>query len=498
MSDHEAISLLNRNAELEEKAILLESKNQHLQFQLDQLKRMIFGAKSERFVPAVIPGQLSLEIPIEENNAEEKQEVITVETFDRKKKKEKDKKHPLRLAFADHLPREVIVILPEGDLTDCKKIGEEITEELEMIEAKVFVKRFIREKYAKTDGTGVLIGELPNRVIDKGLFGPVLITQILTDKYVDHLPLYRQMARFERAGVKLAKSTLGDTITNVCDLMMPLYECLRHVVLQSDYIQVDETPIKVLDRLTKGKTHRGFYWVYHSPKQKLVLFDYRTGRGREGPEELLKNYKGYLQSDGYSVYEAFAKKPDITLLCCMAHARRKFEQALENDREKAEYVLEHIQLLYDVERDIKKHNLESENILTIRAEISLPILIKIAKWLKDHWNFATPESAIGKAIYYTLSRWNKLCNYIENADLQIDNNLIENSIRPIAIGRKNYLFAGSHKGAERAAMIYSFFGTCKMNNVNPQKWLADVLVKINDTKSSQLHTLLPHNWKDNS
>ena len=472
----------------------LAQKNEALAFQLAELKRMIFGAKSERFVPVVIPGQLSLEIPTQESVIEQEPEVITVEAFDRKKKKEK--KHPLRLAFPDHLVREEIILEPEGDLADCKKIGEEITEELELIEAKLIVKRFVRVKYAKNDSSAVLIADMPSRVINKGLFGPNLITQIITDKYVDHLPLYRQMARFERAGIKLAMSTLADTITNVCGLIMPLYSSLQQTVLQSNYLQVDETPIKVLDRLTKGKTHRGYHWVYHSPNQRLVLFDYRTGRGREGPEELLKDFKGYLQTDGYAVYDAFERKSGVTLLCCMAHARRKFEQALENDRACAEYVIKCMQQLYEVEAEIREQKLSVENILTLRAEISLPILIKIAQWMKDHWNKVTPESAIGKAIYYTVSRWDKLCRYIDHPDLQIDNNLIENSIRPVAIGRKNYLFAGSHDGAKRAAMIYSFFGSCKMNNVNPQKWLADILIKIADTKSSQLHTLLPNNWKN--
>lgn len=311
------------------------------------------------------------------------------------------------------------------------------------------------------------------------------------------MPLYRLVVRFERSGIRLSLSTIADTIAAVCDLMLPLYECLKKSVLTSDYIQADETPIQVLDRLTKGKTHRGFFWVYHSPVQKLVLFDYRMSRGREGPQELLKNYKGYLQTDGYQVYDAFAKQDGITLLCCMAHARRKFEQALDNDRVRASHALKLIGELYDVERAIKEHHLSAENILQLRGEIAEPVLNEIENWMKSNLHHILQSSPIGHAICYALPRWEKLRRYIETASLQIDNNLIENAIRPIAIGRKNYLFAGSHQGAERAAMIYSFFGTCKMNNVNPQKWLADVLTRIADTKSTQLQTLLPHNWKEN-
>lgn len=479
-----------------EQAVLiksLEEKNALLNFQLAQLKRMIFGAKSERFVPAVTPGQLSLDITAEENIAQE-QEVLHIEAHDRKKKKDKKEKHPVRMPFPDHLMREDIILEPGHDITGCKKIGEEITEELEYIEPKLFVKRFIRNKYAKADNSAVFIAPLPTRVIDKGLFGPKLITQIIIDKYFDHLPLYRQIARYERAGVKLAMSTLSDTVAKVCELMYPLYECLRDTILQGDYLQVDETPIQVLDRTTKGKTHRGFHWVYHAPKQKLVLFDYRTGRGREGPEELLNNYKGYLQTDGYGVYDTFARRKGITAMSCMAHARRYFEKALTNDRARAEFALNKIQELYLIERELREQNCSADQIVQRRKEASLPILTELDNWMKSNLPHVLQSSPIGQAICYALPRWDSLSVYIENADLLIDNNLIENAIRPVAIGRKNYLFAGSHEGAKRAAMIYAFLGSCKMNGINPNEWLADILIRIADTKTSQLRNLLPDRW----
>lgn len=472
----------------------LAKQNEALTFQLAQLKRMLFGAKSERFVPASTPGQLSLDIIAEENEPEE-QEVVHIEAHDRKKKKDKKEKHPVRMPFPDHLVREDIIIEPTEDTTGCKKIGEEITEELEYIEAKVFVKRFIRIKYAPADNSAVYIAPVPTRVIDKGLFGPNLITQIIIDKYVDHLPLYRQAARYERAGVKLALSTLSDTVAKVCELMYPLYECLRDTILQGDYLQVDETPIQVMDRATKGKTHRGFHWVYHAPKQKLVLFDYRIGRGREGPEDLLKNYNGYLQTDGYSVYDAFARRKGITAMGCMAHARRYFEKALSNDRARAEFALGKIQDLYQIECSLREQNCSADEIVQRRKAEVLPILIELENWMKSNLHHVLQSTPIGQAICYALPRWDSLSVYIEHADLCIDNNLIENAIRPVAIGRKNYLFAGSHEGAKRAAIIYAFLGSCKMNDINPQQWLSDILIRIADTKTSQLRNLLPDRWK---
>lgn len=475
----------------------LKIQNQYLQHQLDQLKRMIFGAKSERFIPSEIPGQLSLEIAPQET-LPVKSETISIDKHDRKKSS-KEKNLPLRMSFPLDIPREEIMIYPEGynENSSEKIIGKEITEVLELMEARLFVKQYVRLKFEKKNKEGIVIGELPSRPIDKGLFGERLITQIIVDKYVDHLPLYRQLQRFERAGLKLASSTLSDTVKNVCDLITPLYDLLRETVLKSNYIQVDETPIRVLDRNTKGKTHRGYHWVYHSPQEKMILFDYRAGRGREGPEEVLKNYRGYLQSDGYSVYDTFAKKQGVTLLCCMAHARRKFEQALDNDKNRAQYILSLMQLLYETEKEIRDDEFTAEEILEIRKEKSIPVLEQMETWMKENLMQVLPQSPIGEAIAYALPRWKKLSQYTVNAILQIDNNPVENAIRPVAIGRKNYLFAGSHEGAKRAAMIYSFFGSCKMNGINPEEWLTDVLKQIKETKISQLANLLPGNQKNN-
>lgn len=463
-----------------------------LKAELAQLKRMIFGSKSERFVGNENPAQLSL-LDVAPKTEEIKK--VPVPAHSRTKK---ESKKPSRNSFPEHLERVVKTIYPEGFSEDstAQCIGEEVTEVLNYIPGKLIVEQTVRPKY-KIQENKIVIAELPSRPIAKGLFGTALIVRILIDKYVDHLPLYRQNERFKREGVVIADSTLGDVPRQVAQLMELLYLELQKQVLQSGYINVDETPTPVLDSSKKGKTHRGYHWVYHSPEKKLVLFDYRQGRGREGPDEMLKNFKGFLQTDGYSVYDAFESRNDITLVGCMAHARRYFEQAIVSDRERAEHVMKLIQQLYETERKIREAEspMSEDQILSLRKTESQPVLDQIKSWLDEHLNIITPTSPLGKAISYTYARWNKLCVYINHAQLNIDNNLVENAIRPSVIGRKNYLFSGSHDGARNSAVFYSFLGSCKANGINPEEWLADVLEKHPETKSSRLYTLLPNHWK---
>ena len=483
------------NLPSEAQQLLLAKDHQiiQLQFQLDQYKRMIFGAKSERFAPAIDASQLSLEI--------EQHPVVVVEDetiiVDQHERKKKNKKQPLRQPFPASLPREIITIYPEGyDANSTETvIGKEITEVLEEIPGKIYVIRFERLKFAKAEGAGVAIGTLPSRIIEKGLFGEMLLTRILIDKYCDHLPIYRQLERFKRAGIKLAYSTLNDVPTQVGTRMVPLYDELVKQALCCTYLQADETPHPVLDSNVKGKTHRGFLWVYRSVEQRLVLFDYRPGRGNAAPKEMLKHFRGFLQSDGYSGYEQFKHRKDIILVGCMAHARRKFEVSLKSNREPAEYFMTCLQKVYAVEREIKEGNLSNEEILCLRKERALPVLNELESWMQQNRLRFTDKEPIRKAINYTLPRWKKLTEYVYHPLLEIDNNLVENAIRPTVLGRKNYLFSGSHEAAQRSAMFYSFIGSCKMNGINPEEWLADILVKLPDTKTSQLYTLLPNYWK---
>lgn len=466
-------------------------ENLQLKEELAQLKRLIYGSRHERFIPTTPPEQLSLGI-----NEEQKPTLVPaterIEYTRQKKQATTETIKTGRMKLPANLPREQVVIEPTEDVSGMKKIGEEITEELERIPGKLFVRQYVRPKYAKSNGEGVVIAELPARPIDKGIPGPGLLAQIVIDKYTDHLPIHRQIQRFEREGIKLSSSTLTDWISGTCTLLEPLYEVLKKKTLLSDYLQADETPIKVLDKDKKGSTHRGYHWVYHAPIERLVLFDYREGRGREGPNEVLANFKGHLQTDGYAVYEDYGRKSGVTLLHCMAHARRKFDEAKDNDLARAEHGLTQMQKLYAIERQARDNNLTPEQRYALRQEKSLPVLTELKSWMLDNYKSVLPKSTIGQALHYSLERFDKLMIYASDGKLEIDNNLVENAIRPVAIGRKNYLFAGSHNGARRAAMLYSLLGTCKINNVNPFEWLRLTLDKIPVYPVNRLHELLPN------
>lgn len=458
-----------------------------LQHQLEQLLRAFYGSKSERFTITADPNQIPLSLDVESISAPElKIETITYE----RTKGSSSVNHKGRMPLPDHLERVEIIIEPTEDITGLVRMGEEVTEQLEITPGKMFVKKYVRPKYAKPQGEGVLIGELPSFTIGKGIAGSGLLTLIIIQKYLDHLPLYRQIEQFKRLGVKIPASTMSDWVAMCLDLLEPLYETLKRKITASGYLQADETPIKVLDRNIKGKTHLGSYWVYRDPVSGLVLFDYRKSRGREGPREILENFEGFLQSDGWSAYPGF-DNDKITLFHCMAHARRYFEQAKDNNPELSGYALTEMQKLYDVERGARLLNLNHQERGELRQKESLPKLNQLHQWLKEHVLNELPASAIGIALSYSLKRWEKLMLYTSDGKLEIDNNLVENSIRPVAIGRKNYLFAGSHKSAQRAAMIYSLLGSCKLKGIEPFEWLKNIFEILPDFKANRLEELLP-------
>ena len=473
-----------------------------LRHELDQLKKMIFGSRHERFVPnAPATLQLTLDIMVDVIAESAATETVTKEITVAKSAPAKIN-HPGRSPLPDHLRREETTIEPEMIPEGSKRIGEEITEELEYVPGELFVKKYVRPKYAvavNEDGsTQIVIAPMPVRPIDKAIAGPGLLAQVVIDKYVDHLPLYRQMQRFERAGVKLAYATITDWISATCKLLAPLYEALKAEVLQSGYLHADETPIKVLDSEKKGTTHRGYFWVYNHSPGKLVFFDYQEGRGEEAPQGILKDYKGYLQTDGYAVYESFGQREGITLLHCLAHARRYFVEAQNNDAVRAEYALECIQQLYAIERNCKEQGLTYEQRKEVRRTEAAPVLEQLGRWMKEQYKETFPKSPIGKALAYNIERWERLCLYTTNGMLCIDNNPVENSIRPVAIGRKNYLFCGSHEAAKRTAMLYSLLGTCKLHGVNPFTWLKDILERLPSHHIKNIKDLLPHAWAQSS
>lgn len=478
--------------ELESKNTDLHNDNLYLQQELNKLKRMIFGVKSERYVPTDT-GQLMLGMEGLEVQKEKEPETETL-TYTRKKCKTKEVIGHSRMPLPSHLPRVEHIIEPEENIEGAKKIGEEITEILEYKPGKLYVERYIRLKYALPEDNGIVIGLLPSLPIPRGNAGPGLLSQLIISKYVDHLPFYRQAQQFKREGVVIAESTLNGWFSATCKLLAPLYEKLQSEVLKSDYLMADETPIPVLTEDKPGATHKGYIWVYYDPLRRMVLFDYRKSRSREGPTEVLKNFQGKLQTDGYEAYTIFEKQNGIMLLACMAHARRKFDESLSNDKPRAEHMLKLIQGLYAIERTARELGMSHEERYALRQKESLPILKKMESWMKENIIQVLPKSAIGKAIAYTLNLWQRLTRYADDGRCEIDNNLIENAIRPVALGRKNYLFAGSHEGAERAALIYSFMSCCKMNQVEPFAWLRDTLSRLPDTKISRIEELLPNKW----
>jgi transposase len=474
----------------------LTLKQQDLELQLLQLKKLIFGSRHEKFASPEGPGAPTLfDLPPIADVFEDGK--TTTVTYEKKSKKQRPN-HPGRNSFPEHLRREVRIINPEGvDTSTATRIGEDATETLAYKPAELYVKRVIRPKY-KDSLTGAIVQALaPERSFERSHVDPSLIAQIVVEKFTDHLPLDRQTKRFARLGVTISDSTIGNWVAASAAFLKPLYEAHKKQVLGSGYLHADETLIRVLDSNKKNATHQGYYWVYQCNASNGVLFDYQPGRGREGPESILKDYKGYLQTDGYGVYEDFKKRPGIIMLNCMAHARRKFNEALPNDKVRASFVMGEIQKLYAIERHITDNNLTGDAKLAYRTQHALPLLNDLGTWMQQAYAEVLPSSAIGKALAYSIQRWDRLSLYATTSFLNVDNNPVENSIRPVAVGRKNYLFAGSHAAAQRSAIFYSLLATCKNYNVNPVAWMDDVLTRIAGYPINKIQELLPQNWKPN-
>ena len=463
-------------------------ENVRLHSELDNLRRLIFGQKRERFVPAESSEQLSFIRP--PAVADAKTEHITYTRQKASKVKPRG-----RRTLPSHLPREVVLIEPESDVTGLKKIGDEITEELEYKPGTLYVRQYTRPKYAAADNSSVLIGQLPHRPIDKGIAGPGLLAHVLISKFVDHTPLHRQVQQFKRQDVRIAASTIGDWVSKTCELLIPLERVLRAETLKCDYLQADETTVKVQDPHKKGKTHNGYFWLYHGPGRRLLFYDYRAGRGREGPSTILKDFKGCLQADGYRGYDEITVNNDLVRVGCMAHARRKFFEAKDHNPERAGWMLKKISELYDLERDARDKNISVKERFELRDQYARPILDSIKLWLDAEIMSESSKTDLGGAISYMLNQWPRLTNYLLDGRFEIDNNLIENAVRPVALGRKNWLFAGSHDSARQSALIYSLVGTAKLHGIEPWAYLKDVLTRINDHPMKNIEQLLPHNWK---
>ena len=472
-----------------------------LTLHLQKLIQIVYGGKSERFVPN--PAQLTLGITADTaapaTDLSKAKKIVYVKDGQSKKRD-----LPNLSTYLEYLPRVYETWEPENVPQGSQKIGQDEHLIIESKPAEVFARVILIPKYKLpavpgTEGTRIISAPAPQRPLPKCLAGASLLAQILTDKFCDHLPLHRQVKRYERNGVSIPYNTFIDWTGRSIDLISVLGPPLLKEIIESSYMHVDETGLKVLlgKENTKGrKIHDGYLWCYNNSILKLVYFDYQPGRGQKHAIGILKDFRGIIQTDGWHVYEGVAaRQKDITQICCLAHARRKFNESLSSDKELAEYALTQFKLLYEIESDCKEKKLSYEQITRERQQKAVPIMNELHQWMLAQYKTLLPSSPILAAIAYSLERWDRLCYYTKDGMLNPDNNPVERAIRPVAVGRKNFMFAGSHKAAERLALIYSLMATCKVNDVNPYQYLKDVLGKINSWPINRIHELLPHHWK---
>src|SRR6266481_5763073 len=375
---------------------------------------------------------------------------------------------------------------------DLRLIGEESSERYEYIPAQLTVIEDVCKKYACA--CTVRTATKPPQPIEKSTAGASLLAQVIVGKLVDHLPLHRQEKIFERHGVEISRKTMGGWLAQCADLLKPLYRSAKEVLFQSKVIGTDDTSVKVLDvKLPFARTGR--IWPYSGDADHpVILYDYTATRERAGPEEFLKGYRGYLQADAYSGYDAFFKDPARGLIevGCWAHARRYFHRALESDQSRMGPALSLIAQLYRVEKEAR--SLTVEDRLRLRQIQSRRILEKLRDYLAEIQAEVLPKSPEGRAVRYTLKNWTALTRYCEDGDLQIDNNATERAIRGVAVGRNNWVFFGSDEGGKTAAVLRSFVASCERVGVDPFVWLKDTLSRIADHPITRIAKLLPHNW----
>jgi transposase len=399
------------------------------------------------------------------------------------------------------LPRkriEYVVTTAELPCPDCgevrKEIGESISEQYEYIPASVCVIEHARTKYACASCQGnVIIAEAPAKPIEKGLAGAGMLAYVATSKFGDHLPLNRLEGIFERQGAHIPRSTMCDWIAGTAAILLPLHNHMKNRVLASHVIFTDDTPVKLQDRHHENNIREARIWVYlGDEKNRFTVFDFTESRKRDGPKKFLDGFRGYLQADAFAGYDCLYTTGEVNECACMAHARRKFYECLGSDKTAAEQVLEMIRELYLIERD--GASLTHDARRQLRLERSAPILHKMHVWLRTYRLTTLPKSSLGKAINYALNNWRALCRYLNHGELEIDNNRSERAIRPVAIGRKNWLFAGSREGGKNAAIIASFIATCKEHKLNPQRYLEDVITRLTAGADFDLDQSLPGNW----
>ena len=481
-------------------ATWLEAKDEELRaksFQIEQLKaqlaklrRMQFGRSSEKLDRAVEQLELLLD-DLREGKAEQLAAQAPVAA--------EEKQKPVRRPLPQSLPREEIVHQAACACPRCggelRRLGEDVSELLEYVPASFKVIRHVRPKFSCRRCEAITQAAMPSLPIERGRPGPGLIAHVLVSKYADHLPLYRQSGIYERSGIDLERSTLADWVGRSSALLAPLVEALRKDVMSSDVLHGDDTPVPVLAP-GAGKTKTGRLWTYvrdgrpHADmRASAAIYFYSPDRKGEHPSAHLKSFKGTLHADGYAGFNAIFEKGAVTEAACWAHVRRKFFDEYESKQAPiAKEALDRIGALYAIEAEARGKPPDERR--RLRQEKSKPLLDDLHAWLSATKPKLSQKTDLAAAIRYTLARWKALTRFVDDGKLEIDNNAAERSIRPLALGRKNYLFAGSDAGGERAAAIYSLIETAKLNDIDPEAYLRDVIDRIADHSINRIAELL--------
>jgi transposase len=459
----------------------------------DALYRLYHGLRSEKIDPK------QLRLFVDDLVREAVQEVAEAhEDPPERKSTRRNGRRPL----PEHLERERIVLdLPDEEkICPCcreamDRIGEEVTEQVDYQPALFKVKQFVRPKYAcKHSGCRgtVRTASLPPMPIEKGRPAAGLLAHVVVAKYVDHLPLYRQAKIYARHGLDLHRSTLCGWTDAIGDLLRPIVMAMWRRLKAGGYLQADETPIRVLD-VRPGKAHRAYLWGYGVPGGEVV-FDFSLTRSAANPKRMLEGYRGHLQADRYPGYNFVEKQPAITRFGCMAHVRRRFVEARDEQPDDASFVLAAIQLLYRAEAAARGKPAEVRR--RVRQEKAAPILDVLERTLEDSRETVLPKSAYGEAVAHALDQWDDLVRYTGHGEVEIDNNGIENAMRPVALGRKNFLFVGSPQGGDKAALLFSLVTSCQRIGIEPWAYLKDVIDRVSTHPMSRVDELTPLGWKN--
>lgn len=488
---------------------LQEREKAHLLHRVEYLVGQLYGRRSERIDPAqlLLFAEEAMKAVTAQAPVEPEPEAVLAAP---KKPGHGRKKLPVALP---HLPLEHPVPDAEKFCVECqvdkRRIGEKITEQLEYAPSSLFVIDHIQPVYAcPCCQSGVVVAPKPAQPIEKGLPGPGLLAQVVVSKYGDHLPLYRQESIFERHGVEISRKTMCDWVLASAHILEPVVDAMRACILQSKVLHTDDTPVTVREPGKSG-THQGRFWVYLGDgAHSYTVYDYTPSRKRDGPVEFLRDFKGtkehprYLQADAYGGYDGIYTAEEVgtddcdavLIECaCWAHCRRYFYNARTSDPVRSHHVLAWVRQLYTIERDAKEATANERR--AMRQAEADPILNDIKQWLDANQNHVLPKSPIGQAVQYAINQWKALIRYLEDGDIDIDNNAAERKIRAIAIGRKNWMFAGSDRGGRAAAILYSIVQSAQDHAVEPFAYLRDLFLRIPTHPQKEILLLLPGNWK---